>query len=76
MRSGGLSDSIEDGVTGFLFDEYEPAALAQAIRRAVDAYGDRAAWKKLVREAMNRQFGWERSAEHYLALYRRALALR
>jgi len=75
-RVGGLSDSIEDGVTGFLFDEYEPAALAQAIRRAVDSYADRAAWKKLVREAMNRQFGWERSAEHYLALYRRALALR
>jgi starch synthase len=74
-RVGGLSDSIEDGVTGFLFNEYEPAALAAAIRRAVEAYADRAAWKKLVREAMNRQFGWHRSAERYLALYRRALAL-
>jgi len=73
-RVGGLSDSIEDGVTGFLFDAYEPAALAEAIRRAVDAYADRTAWKKLVREAMNRQFGWDRSAEHYHALYRRALA--
>ncbi len=75
-RVGGLSDSIEDGVTGFLFDPYEPAALADAIRRAVDSYADRTAWKKLVREAMNRQFGWDRSAEHYMALYRRALALR
>ena len=73
-RVGGLSDSIEDGVTGFLFDQYEPAALAQAIRRAVDSYAERTAWKKLVREAMNRQFGWDRSAEHYHALYRRALA--
>ena len=73
-RVGGLSDSIEDGVTGFLFDLYEPAALAQAINRAVDAYADRTAWKKLVREAMNRQFGWHRSAEHYHTLYRRALA--
>ena len=73
-RVGGLSDSIEDGVAGFLFDAYEPAALGGAIRRAIDAYADRAAWKKLVREAMNRQFGWDRSAEHYHALYRRALA--
>ena len=73
-RVGGLSDSIEDGVTGFLFDAYEPAALAEAIRRAEDTYADRPAWKKLVREAMNRQFGWDRSAEHYHALYRRALA--
>jgi len=29
-----------------------------------------------VRAAMARQFGWDRSAEQYLALYRRALALR
>ncbi|HEV8305702.1 MAG TPA: glycosyltransferase, partial [Gemmatimonadales bacterium] len=75
-RVGGLSDSIEDGVTGFLFNEYEPAALAQAIRRAVETYADRTAWKKLVREAMNRQFGWDRSAERYLALYARALKAR
>jgi starch synthase len=73
---GGLSDSIEDGVTGFLFGPYEPAALAQAIRRAVESYADRTAWRKLVRAAMARQFGWDRSAERYLALYRRALALR
>ena len=75
-RVGGLTDSIVDGATGFLFDEYEPAALAQAVRRAVDAYADRTAWRKLVRAAMAQQFGWDRSGEQYLALYRRALALR
>ena len=74
-RVGGLMDSITDGVTGFLFDEYTPAALAQAIRRAVECYADRTAWRKLVREAMARRFGWDRSAERYLDLYRRALAL-
>jgi starch synthase len=75
-RVGGLTDSITDGVTGFLFDEYSPAGLEQAIGRAVDSYADRAAWRKLVRAAMARPFGWDRSAEQYLALYRRALALR
>lgn len=75
-RVGGLTDSITDGVTGFLFNEYEPAALAQAIRRATECYADRPAWRKLVRAAMSRQFGWHRSAEQYLALYRRALAQR
>jgi starch synthase len=75
-RVGGLTDSIIDGVTGFLFDEYSPAGLEQAIRRAVASYADRTAWRKLVRAAMARPFGWDRSAEQYLALYRRALALR
>jgi len=75
-RVGGLTDSIVDGITGFLFDEYAPTALAQAVRRAVDAYADRNAWRKLVRAAMAQQFGWDRSGEQYLALYRGALALR
>jgi starch synthase len=75
-RVGGLTDSITDGVTGFLFDEYSPAGLEQAIGRAVASYGDRTVWRKLVRAAMARPFGWDRSAEQYLALYRRALALR
>ncbi|HET7789831.1 MAG TPA: glycogen/starch synthase [Gemmatimonadales bacterium] len=72
-RVGGLSDSIEDGVTGFLFDAYEPAALAAAIHRTTAAYDDRAAWKRMVRAAMGRQFGWDRSAERYRAVYVRAL---
>jgi len=75
-RVGGLRDSIVDGVTGFLFNEYTPAALEQAVRRAVASYDDRTAWRKLVRAAMEQQFGWGRSAEQYLALYRRALAQR
>src|SRR5437016_806440 len=75
-RVGGLKDSIIDGVSGFLFDEYSPAALAQAIRRAIDAYADRTVWRKLVRGAMAQQFGWHRSGEQYFALYGRALAVR
>jgi starch synthase len=75
-RVGGLSDSIVDGVTGFLFQEYTPAALQQAVRRTVERYADRSGWKKLVRAAMAQQFGWDRSAGQYLALYRKALAVR
>jgi starch synthase len=75
-RVGGLTDSITDGVTGFLFDEYTPEGLEQAIGRAVASYGDRTAWRKLVRAAMARPFGWDRSAERYHDLYRRALAQR
>jgi starch synthase len=75
-RVGGLSDSIVDGATGFLFDEYTPAALQQAVCRAVECYADRTGWKKLVKAAMSQQFGWDRSAAQYLTLYRKALAVR
>ncbi len=75
-RVGGLTDSITDGGTGFLFDEYTPAALEQALRRAVECHADRTAWRKVVRAAMAQSFGWDRSADQYLALYQRALAVR
>jgi len=74
-RVGGLADTIEDGVTGFLFDAYTPEALAQAVARALAAYADPAAWRRLVRQAMTRDFGWERSAAQYLAVYRGARRL-
>ena len=70
-RVGGLADTIEDGVTGFLFDDYTPADFMRAVMRAVDQYEDPDGWHLMLREAMTRDFGWEQSAAKYLNLYRR-----
>ncbi len=75
-RVGGLSDTIEDRVTGFLFDEYEPWALEEAVRYAIEMYRDRAVWREHVRRAMLQDFSWHRSAERYAEVYRRARARR
>lgn len=72
-RVGGLSDTVEDQETGFVFDDYTCHALEVALRRAVATYRDRDAWMGHVREAMSRDFGWERSARRYLLLYEAAL---
>jgi starch synthase len=74
-RVGGLADTIEDGVTGFLFDDYTPADFMHAANRAVDQYHDAEGWGVMMREAMSRDFGWERSASRYLSVYRRVLGL-
>jgi starch synthase len=73
-RVGGLADTIEDGVTGFLFDDYTPRDFMRAAMRALDQYVDQPGWKAMMREAMTRDFGWERSAAKYLQVYRRVLA--
>jgi len=73
-RVGGLADTVEDQVTGFVFDEYSSEGLSRAIDRALLLYPDRAAWAKHVREAMSRDFGWHRSAARYLTVYDEALA--
>lgn len=73
-RTGGLADTIDDGVTGFLFTEYEPPALMGAVARAMHHYANPAAWASLMREGMARDFSWERSEQQYLQVYRRVLA--
>ncbi|MEP6472902.1 MAG: glycogen/starch synthase, partial [Gemmatimonadota bacterium] len=74
-RVGGLADTIEDGVTGFLFDPYTAEALLIAATRAMDQFADQPAWGRMMAEAMSRDFSWDRSGRRYLDLYRRALAI-
>ncbi|HEV2672187.1 MAG TPA: glycogen/starch synthase [Gemmatimonadales bacterium] len=73
---GGLADTIEDGVTGILYDAYSPAAFDQAIQRAVTLYQDRVRFTELARGAMRKDFSWARPAKAYAAVYRRARAAR
>ncbi len=73
-RVGGLADTIEDQVTGFLFDEYSHADLDRAARRATHLYQDESAWRWHMLEAMKRDFGWTASGERYLEIYRWAIA--
>jgi starch synthase len=73
-RVGGLADTVEDGVTGFAFDGYEPLAFQDAALRALATYGDTPRWQAIVRRGMARDFSWERSVDTYLDVYRRALA--
>jgi starch synthase len=73
-RVGGLADTIDEQ-TGFLFFPHTPAALAEAVERAVTAYAEESHWIARVRAAMRKDFGWARSAAAYRAVYHRAGAL-
>lgn len=75
-RVGGLADTIEDGVTGFLFDEYDSAALAETVTRAVKTYRKPKAWRTMIQQALARDFSWERSEAKYLEVYRRVVESR
>ncbi len=73
-RVGGLTDTIEDGVTGFLFDEYSSEDLLRVARQVMDYYYDRSLWRTIMREGMRRDFGWRRSAARYDKVYRYILS--
>lgn len=73
-RVGGLADTIEDGVTGFLFDDYTPADFMKSAMRAIDQYAEQPGWRDMMKEAMTRDFGWERSSAKYRQVYKRVLS--
>ncbi|HEX4885766.1 MAG TPA: glycogen synthase GlgA [Casimicrobiaceae bacterium] len=79
--TGGLVDSVVDagdgsvaGGTGFAFTPPTAAALLAAMRRAVRAWHDRNAWRRLQRNGMAHDFGWTASARRYEQAYERAIA--
>jgi starch synthase len=71
---GGLADTVEDfdgkrRGTGFCFFEYSAAALTTAVRRALDVYRDRKAWRGLMERGMAEDNSWARSAARYEQLF-------
>jgi starch synthase len=58
--------------TGFLFEDPDALSLLRCVERAATRYEAPAAWVPLQRQAMRRDFGWERSAQRYLELYAEA----
>ncbi|HKY85065.1 MAG TPA: glycogen/starch synthase [Anaerolineales bacterium] len=78
--TGGLRDTVRDHAlgsgTGFVFAEPSPMALAEALRRAMRLFGEPRGWAQLQHRAARRDFGWDRPARKYAAVYRRAMRAR
>jgi starch synthase len=73
--TGGLVDTVRDGVTGFTFNEYSADACWDALRRAVYHWrmnGD--GWRAMQRQGMKTDFSWATSARGYQQLYLWAMA--
>ena len=83
-RTGGLADTVIDATpqaladgsaNGFVFDEASASALHAALRRAMSAFEDKAAWRDLQRAGMRADFSWSGAARRYLEAYGRAAGL-
>ena len=75
-RVGGLEDTIEDGTTGLLFDDYRPERLDWIIERAAARFSRPDAWLDLVETAMAQDFSWERAVDRYYGVYDHAFEAR
>lgn len=74
-ETGGLKDTVYpyqektgEG-NGFTFSNYNAHDFLYTIRRALGYYREQGLWQILAAKAMQNDFSWERSAEHYRDLY-------
>jgi len=68
-RVGGTPELVIDGVTGFLVERHDPAALARALEKILLDGGLRAALGEGARRHVTASFSPERSLQRLLALY-------
>ena len=71
-RTGGLADTIEDGVTGFLFGELSLRDFVRAIRRGAAAFHSSTRLASMRKAAMERPQGWAQAGKQYADVYRHA----
>ena len=78
--TGGLDDTIEPfdarsgQGTGFKFTKYSGAALLDCLEGALRLYANQpAAWQRLMRNGMEKDYSWNHSAAEYEQLYKRVV---
>jgi starch synthase len=67
-RTGGLQDTIQDGMTGFLFDDPTASAFLAAAARGIAAWRRRG-WRAIQARCMREDHSWNRSAAEYERIY-------
>ncbi len=67
--TGGLLDTVQEGRTGFLFQDADPASLHAALVRALDVFAQPVQWRQYQQNDMQEDFSWTRSAAQYSRIY-------
>lgn len=71
-KTGGLADTVEEGKTGFVFEDYTESALLGKLKEAIVLWNtDPKRWSRMARWCMRQDFSWLVSAKKYKALYRK-----
>jgi glycogen synthase len=72
-RVGGIPEVVVDGETGWLVEPGDPAALGQALRRALGDPARATRMGEAGRRRVEAHFSWDRIAERTVDVYREAI---
>ncbi|MCD7740527.1 MAG: glycogen synthase [Candidatus Gastranaerophilales bacterium] len=71
--TGGLDDTVKaypaENADGFKFYNYNAQDMLCCINYAINTYKNKVIWNKLIKNAMNADFSWKKSAAEYKKVY-------
>jgi len=79
-KTGGLADTIHlyDPIhktgNGFIFADFNKAALIKAVDEALKVYQHKAQMEDLLNQALRYRFSWDKSAKEYARIYQACLS--
>ncbi|MCE9559217.1 MAG: glycogen synthase [Armatimonadetes bacterium] len=69
-NTGGLTNTVFDGVNGFMFEEANAKEMFDGIKRGVRAFeAGGAEWEKLILAGMRHDSSWTERAAEYVSMY-------
>lgn len=74
-KTGGFADTVEDGVTGFLFENFDPSSLISSVDKFLEIYTDKEKFKKMIIASMKKDFSWSSMCKEYIKLYEKVINL-
>jgi len=69
-ETGGLKDTVFEGINGFTFEAPKGPEIRKAVKRAFALWeSNPTAWAQLIQTAMQEDHSWQKSTDKYLSLY-------
>ncbi len=80
-KVGGLVDTVtgykegtdNNNATGFFINTFSENGIYNALEKALTVFEDKKTWNKLVKNAMQQDHSWDKSARDYMALYQKTV---
>ncbi len=79
-ETGGLRDTVQPydpdtgAGNGFAFSNFNADDMMYVLKQAIDCYGNKKVWQKLITNCMSLDLSWSKSAAEYIALYKSLLS--
>jgi starch synthase len=64
-------DAAEGRGTGIVFEHYNVAGVLWAVNTALDLYGNKPSWRRLIQNGMAMDFSWSHQVDYYIEQYQR-----